>query len=202
MNGGTGNDTMSGGAANDTYIVEDAGDVVIELLGEGTDTVQTSLLTYTLGDNVENLAILAGSTGNRVFTGNGLNNTITGNGGNDFLSGLAGNDTLNGGGANDTLDGGAGIDTLNGGAGNDTASYASETDAMFINLAAGNTRRNSAAAAIEDTLLAIENALGGAGADTITGSNAANVMSGGGGDDTFLYTIGGGADTVDGGAGV
>src|SRR4029077_9452212 len=78
----------------------DAGDVVTELAGEGTDLVQTTLAALLLGNNVENLTFTG--AGNFAGTGNGLANTITGGTGND------------------TLDGGAGIDTLIGGAGNDT----------------------------------------------------------------------------------
>jgi len=107
-------DTLIGGAGNDTYVVDNSGDVVTEAASAGTDTVKTTLTSYTLGSNVENLTY----TGTSSFTGTGntLANTITGGAGNDTLSGGAGDDTLNLGAyltASDKIDGGAGTDTLN-----------------------------------------------------------------------------------------
>ena len=116
LNGGGGADMMNGGAGNDVYYVENAGDVVTELSGQGTDTVH-STIGYTLGANVEN-GVLDGSAAIDL-TGNVLVNILTGNDSDNFLYGLSGNDTLVGGGGNDTLRGGVGIDTLTGGAGAD-----------------------------------------------------------------------------------
>ncbi|MGO6944849.1 calcium-binding protein, partial [Rhizobium johnstonii] len=67
---------------------------------EGTDTVQTALVGYTLGNNVENLTYM----GSASFTGagNALANTITGGAGTDTLNGGAGADTLIGRAGNDT----------------------------------------------------------------------------------------------------
>ena len=127
LNGGLGADTMTGGGGNDTYVVDNAGDVVTEAVNAGTDTVETSLTSYTLGANVERLIY----TGAANFTGNGntLDNiiqsgngadTLSTGGGNDTLSTGGGNDIVNGGIGNDIIDGGTGNDTLSGGDGNDT----------------------------------------------------------------------------------
>ncbi|MGO7486750.1 calcium-binding protein, partial [Rhizobium ruizarguesonis] len=109
LNGGGGADTLIGGAGDDTYIVDHAGDIVTEAADAGTDTVRTTLASYTLGSDVENLTYIG--TVAFVGTGNSLDNTITGGAAIDMLSGGAGNDVLNGGASADTLIGGAGHDT-------------------------------------------------------------------------------------------
>ena len=126
--GGTGADYMEGNDGNDVYLVDDAGDVVVELAGEGTDHVYTMLATYTLPDETENLTWNAGS-GSFNGTGNALDNIIYGAGDDDILSGAGGNDTLrasagddvlNGGDGDDLLVGSSGADSHTGGAGADT----------------------------------------------------------------------------------
>ena len=117
LNGGRGADTMVGASGNDTYVVDSTLDVVSEFSGQGTDTVRTTLTSYTLGANVENLIFIG--SGNFVGNGNTLDNVLTGGAGNDWLAGAAGNDTLSGGVGNDTLAGGTGNDNLTGGTGKD-----------------------------------------------------------------------------------
>ena len=78
---------MIGGIGNDTYVVDNAGDVVTENANEGTDTVQ-SAVTYTLGANVENLTLTGAAAING--TGNALDNVLTGNSANNVLTGGAG----------------------------------------------------------------------------------------------------------------
>ena len=92
LNGGLGADAMNGGAGNDTFVVDNVGDTVTEAVGGGTDLVQTSLASYVLAANVENLTYTG--AGNFTGTGNALANTITGGGGNDVLNGGAGADQL------------------------------------------------------------------------------------------------------------
>jgi Ca2+-binding RTX toxin-like protein len=108
LDGGVGNDSMVGGTGDDTYFVNSAGDIIVELAGEGEDTVRSSI-NYTLGFNLENLTLTGSS--NISGTGNALDNVLTGNSRNNTLDGGAGNDTLNGGAGNDSLLGGAGDDT-------------------------------------------------------------------------------------------
>ena len=223
LDGGAGIDTMMGGIGNDTYVVGNANDVVSENVGEGTDTVQTSLVTYTLADNVENLALVSVANGgpapgtvttNFNWTGNAAGNVITSNGGADTLNGGAGNDTLNGGGGNDTLDGGADTDIVNGGAGNDRIMASADNSADTYNggadidtydasltsanlTIAGGVATSSAVGT--DTLSGIENYIGSQGNDSITVNGGINVIDGRGGNDTI--NAGGNNDTVLGGAG-
>ncbi|MEI9904389.1 MAG: hypothetical protein WDN06_10750 [Asticcacaulis sp.] len=107
LNGGLGADTLIGGAGNDAYFVDNAGDVVVENAGEGTDRVVSSL-SYALGANVEQLILTDSAV---TGAGNDLDNQITG---------TSGNNTLDGKGGNDLLTGGLGADRMLGGTGNDT----------------------------------------------------------------------------------
>lgn len=110
LDGGLGADVMEGGTGNDTFVVDNAGDQVIEAAGAGSDWV-ISDLSYALSDNLDGL-MLRGSSGTEDLdgTGNELNNTLYGNAGHNTLHGGAGNDILNGGAGSDTLFGGAGYD--------------------------------------------------------------------------------------------
>ncbi len=128
LDGGAGADQMAGGLGDDILIVDNAGDVVTEASGEGTDEVRTSL-AYTLGANLENLRLTG--TGDVSGTGNALDNILRGNEAANALSGLDGADNLYGNGGNDTLDGGTGDDRLFGGAGNDTLIGGTGYDRMY-----------------------------------------------------------------------
>ena len=84
LSGGLGADRLIGGAGDDTYDVDQAGDVVVESANAGTDTV-FSTNTYTLGANVEHLTLsgIAAIHG----TGNSLDNILTGNSASNTLTG-------------------------------------------------------------------------------------------------------------------
>lgn len=122
IDGGLGADTMRGNGGDDTFVVDNwsgaatGDDVVIELSGGGTDTVESSV-SYRLPSHVENL-ILTG-TAALNGTGNFHANAITGNDGANLLRGGDNADVLVGGLGNDRLYGGAGKDTLRGDGGAD-----------------------------------------------------------------------------------
>nr|WP_245215529.1 calcium-binding protein [Pararoseomonas baculiformis] len=216
LDGGAGADTMSGGLGNDIFLVDHIGDVLIELAGEGIDTVRSSVgFVLTEGNNIENLELVEGEAGAPSLdlngTGNSLANRISGNNGNNFLQGLNGNDTLVGNGGNDTLDGGAGIDRMEGGLGDDFYIVDNVSDQVVealnqgtdtIRVTISGTVTVTLSNTIEHLILAGNSNLSGTGNaldNSITGNAAANTLLGLGGADTIDGA--GGADSLDGGAG-
>jgi len=214
--GGLGADTMTGLKGNDTYVVDNAGDTVVEAAGEGIDTVWTSVTLPALFANVENLSLAGGADLNG--TGNDLNNVITGNDGKNVLDGGIGNDRLlggkgiddlRGGEGNDILDGGEGVDVMAGGTGHDVYYITDATETITEAVGAGidtvvSTVTYSIAdkANLENITLsgtAAVNATGNTGANILTGNSARNVLSGGAGADTL--NGGAGNDVLIGGTG-
>jgi Ca2+-binding RTX toxin-like protein len=196
LDGGWGADTLAGGEGDDTYHVDQAGDVVVELPGQGADhVICTDYSAYSLAEGVENLTLVNGAQA----TGNSAANLIVGNGGWNQLSGLDGNDTLEGAGGMDTLIGGAGDDTY----------IVSDASAIITELPGqGSDTVLSAvtfalAANVEHLTLTgsdAANATGNAGHNVLTGNAAANWLAGGNGNDTLQGA--GGNDTLNGGAGI
>jgi VCBS repeat-containing protein len=224
ITGNSGSNILTGLAGNDTYVVDNIGDVVIENAGEGVDTVLSGI-TYTLTDNVENLTLTDPSTGSGRTadidgTGNALDNILTGNGGSNTLAGLDGNDVL---------DGGAGADTLIGGAGNDSYVVDNTGDVIVENAGEGTDSVSAAAtytlsdnienltltdpstgsgrtADIDGTGNTLDNAItGNSGNNTLDGGAGVDTLSGGAGNDTYIVdnsadvvveNIGAGTDSV------
>jgi len=91
-------DIARGGLGNDTYVVENAADLVIELAGEGTDRV-LSQVSYVLPDHVETLQLTTSKP--KDGTGSAQANTLIGNAAVNVLDGRGGADVLTGGGDND-----------------------------------------------------------------------------------------------------
>ncbi len=204
LDGGLGADHLIGGLGDDIFIVDNAGDVISEYAGEGTDEVRTSL-AYVLGANLENLLL----TGAEAIdgAGNGFDNVVAGNDAANQLSGLAGADRLIGNAGNDTLDGGTGADKLFGGAGDDTyivdhasdivVEYAGEgTDTVHASV--NHTLRDNVENIVLTGIYSIY-ANGNALANQMTGNSGSNKLYGLAGDDLLIGNDGN--DTLDGGTG-
>jgi Ca2+-binding RTX toxin-like protein len=140
-----------------------------------------------------------GSAGNDVLIGNDSNNVLSGNGGDDILSGANGADTLVGGAGNDVLEGGdgndvysfntdtpLGSDSVTDSAGTDTLSFVDSTGDVAVNLGIVSAQAINANLTLTlDSATSVENVDGGAGNDTLTGNDLANVLVGNGGNDTL-----------------
>jgi Ca2+-binding RTX toxin-like protein len=176
---------MSGGIGNDTFVVDDAGDVVSEGASEGLDNVRSSI-NYVLPVNVEQL-LLSGSAAQG--TGNALDNTLAGNGADNVLDGKAGRDTMVGGAGNDTYV----VDNAS-----DTVTEAASEGIDLVQSSVAYTL----GANLENLTLTGSGAIAGTGnaADNLlTGNAAANTLTGNAGNDQL--NGGAGADTLRGGAG-
>ncbi|WP_112661813.1 calcium-binding protein [Microvirga flavescens] len=109
IDGGIGADTMIGGGGDDFYVIDDAGDVIIDNEGNNTVLLKTaydlsklpSSVNATLADGVN--MTLTGTNGSNVLRGNAAANILKGMGGNDKIYGLEGNDKLYGGSGKDTF---------------------------------------------------------------------------------------------------
>ncbi|MDP3614896.1 MAG: calcium-binding protein, partial [Rubrivivax sp.] len=116
------------------------------------------------------LMALVGSSNSDTLVGYDSDDTIVGNAGNDSISGGNGNDTLEGGVGADSLSGGNGNDTLYGGADGDTLQGGSGNDILE-----GGTGNDILAGGVYDTW---------------------NGNFNGAGNDTYMFGLGDGQDTI------
>jgi Ca2+-binding RTX toxin-like protein len=187
LTGGAGNDTLAGGGGADALIG-----------GPGTDTADYSSSSAAVNVNLQSGVGSGGDAQGDTLSG--IENVV-GSAFNDVLTGDGNANTLTGGAGNDTLAGGIGADALNGGAGSDTADYSTSGAAVSVNLQTGSSSGGDAQG---DTLNSIENVIGSAFADMLTGDSNANTLTGEAGNDTLVggpgtdLLIGGpGTDTAD-----
>jgi Ca2+-binding RTX toxin-like protein len=210
-----GADVFAGGDGTDTisYAARTSG-VNIKLDGTNTSGAPLAGMTPAEGDTVkDDFENVKGGKGDDVIVGTDEANVVDADDGADTITGGDGNDTLNGQNGNDTFLEGSdsnGGDTVVGGAGTDTINYGSRTNAVTVTIGAGSADDGEASEADDVT---VENVVGGAGGDTITGDSGNNeitggagddILKGGGGDDTFVEgdtTGANGGDDIDGEAG-
>ncbi len=210
LDGGSGADSLLGGLGDDLYVVDVAGDILVEAPGGGRDEVRAAL-AWTLAAEFEDLTLTGAAA--LAGTGNALANSITGNGGANLLTGDAGNDSLAGGGGNDTLVGDAGKDTLVGGAGADLLQGGAGNDGYQVDSL--DTIQDTAgidgveagfsyvlATGLENLRLSGSDSINGTGnaaANNMTGNTGANLLIAFEGNDTLNGAAGN--DTLVGGLG-
>ncbi|HYN46082.1 MAG TPA: calcium-binding protein [Allosphingosinicella sp.] len=203
LNGGAGADHMTGGSGNDKFIVDNAGDVVVEGPGGGYDSVST-LVDYQLtpGSHIERLTSISWAlTTPLKLTGNEFANLIEGNAGNNILDGRGGADRLVGFGGDDkyVVDNAGDVVVERAGGGNDSVSTL-----VDYTLAAGShvERLTSISWTLTTPLKLTGNEFanlieGNAGANTLDGKRGADTLVGFGGADTFAFTTALGGGNVD-----
>jgi Ca2+-binding RTX toxin-like protein len=185
LDGGAGADTMSGGQDNDSYLVDDVGDRIIEAADGGVDMVIASL-SWSLANTPELEGLSASGSAAIDLTGNDdINNTLSGNDAANVLRGLGGHDRLYGFGGNDTLEGGVGADVLDGGFGHDNIVGGEGSDGISGDEGNDHLFGQSANGGID-------------GADRIFGESGSDYIQGNAGNDS-LYG-GSGSDRINGGA--
>ena len=188
--GGSGNDSILGDSLNN-FIFDRLGNDTYDGAGGGFDAIDyTTLSASTSWITVD---IAAGRATTSGFGNDWFTNieAIYASAGNDSFLGSNGNDYFRGEGGNDTIAGGAGTA--------DRASY-SELGAarsVTVNLALGGATVSGGIG--NDSLINIENILGGAGNDSILGDGNTNYFFGLGGDDTLSGAEGN--DTFEGSSG-
>ena len=214
LNGGNGNDTITGSRDNDTINGDNGDDSLIGGLGndlfdggEGDDTMAGDGGNDTMLGNIGNDSaqggdgddVVFGNLGNDTLGGDSGNDTISGGFGNDVLNGNSGDDLLAGGQDNDKLLGGSGSDSLDGDTGDDTLRGQSDND--FIkggdgdDMVFGNSGDDVVDGGDGDDWLRL-----GSGNDVANGGDGQDTINGESGNDTLLG--GNGADNQIGGSGV
>jgi Ca2+-binding RTX toxin-like protein len=179
-----GGDTMIGRGGDDLYYVS-AGDTVVELEGGGIDIVRTTLASYTLPDNVEQLQAVSFSIG-QTLIGNALDNLIIGTLLNDRT---------------DIIDGGLGADRMIGYHGSDIY-YVDDAGDVVVEESHHGTADEVRTSLARYTLAANVEKLTATtdAAHDFRGNAGNNVITGGAGND-HLRLQDGGNDTVSGAGG-
>jgi len=204
LDGGGGGDHFKGLAGNDTYIVRNTADSIVELAGNGDDTIKAAL-SYVLTDGnplapaqVEHLWTIDKTATTAInLTGNSWSHDIQGNAGANVLTGGSGADILQGFGGNDTLFGGGGHDifVFQSGTGQDSVGdFVSGTDQLDLS-AFGFANFAAVQAVTSDVGGSAVINLGGGNTVTVTGVLKAQLQSG-----DVILSGGPGAGAIEGAA--
>ena len=171
LDGRAGADKMNGGGGNDTYVIDNLGDEIVDT--SGVDLVMT-YINHTLGATIENLRLMGVNALNGQ--GNALNNIIWANTGANVMIG--------------------GGETAVMGVKGDTLSYEfGATSGITFDLS--NTGAQATGGSGTDTATGFENLTGSNYDDLLSGSAVANVLDGLAGDDTLSLANAGASVTVD-----
>jgi len=207
---GTPNSDVLIGTAGDDNLIAFAGDDVA--MGDaGADAISAGEGGDFVNGGSGRDVIFAGAGDDQVFAGADAD-IVYGDAGADRIFGDQGNDLISAGAGDDAVFGGAGDDLIvaevgdgndvyfgdegGGGTGIDTLDMSAATANVTVNLGSGPLSNGTASSSQtgNDTIWGIENVNTGSGNDTITASNAVNVMNGGAGNDTYKFTSASAAD--------
>lgn len=175
--GGSGDDDLSGGRGSDYAVFIDSGSAVRVDLARGTARGEGA-------DRLRAFENVFGSREDDVLTGTKRSNV--------FIGGVAGDDDIVGRGGSDVVFRYYGAGSVDGGRGRDKVFYAFPG---AIDLTSGT----AVGIDFSDSLLRVENVVGGGGRHTIIGDDARNELAGGGGLDVIRGS--GGDDTISGDGG-
>ena len=184
IDGGRGADRMEGGAGDDVYFVDNAGDLVIEAAGGGSDTVLTAVSFNGASQDIERIEIVG--TGRANVVGNLLDNVLIGNDDVNALNGSKGADRMEGRGGNDLyyVDNVGDVVVEAAGDGTDTVrasiSYTLGANVERLQLV-GSHQVNAIGNALDNVLQ------GNARSNVIIGMGGRDLMTGGGGADRFDF---------------
>jgi Ca2+-binding RTX toxin-like protein len=139
---------------------------------------------------------LLGKAGADVVLGNEGDDVAVGGSGDDVIEGGAGRDVMLGGDGDDIfiVQNSDGSDMIFGGAGSDTLDLSAVIGGAVIDLGAYTPIGTVKAGGITDHLMGVENVIGSEGADVIKAGLAVNVMTGGNGEDVFVFVSAGTAN--------
>jgi len=204
LEGGGGTNVLYGGAGDDTYVLtESSYDTVVELAGEGIDTVESSRYEYSADDNIERIVLVEGSAAHSAYAGAGAQQLV-GNSNDNYLDGGAGADDMAGGLGNDVyiVDNAGDIAEELAGEGIDEV-IASVTTTLSANVEVGSLA-DGADLGLSGNDLA-NTLYGNAWNNVLDGGLGADSLYGYGGDDTYyvdtdadrvIEQADGGTDTV------